>query len=287
MTSALVSKAIRDARLLFGGLLLLAFFFPWIHIWFSGKLRLSAFSEFLSNAVPRDWERFSAVPFSEVATPAGRIALAYGHPMILLATAAWAIARGSDCVSGEIGRGTMEMLLAQPVRRSMIYTTQAIVTVLGGAMLALAVWCGTAVGLSTVELPASISPRLYIPAAVNLFGLVVCLGGMSALASSCDSYRWRTIGLMIAVYVITTVLQVVGRISDDWQWASYLSLLNAYEPQAMVARPEEAWSLLAYENGAVAGLGLGGLQLVLFGLGLVCYAMGAVIFNRREIPAPL
>jgi ABC-2 type transport system permease protein len=287
MTSALLSKAIRDARLLFGGLLLLAFFFPWIHIWFSGKIRLSAFAEFLSSAVPRDWERFSAVPFSEVATPAGRIALAYGHPMILLAAAAWAIARGSDCVSGEIGRGTMEMLLAQPVRRSTVYTSQAIVTVLGGALLALAVWCGTAVGLSTVELPEPISPRLYIPAAVNLFGLVVCLSGMSALASSWDSYRWRTIGLMIAVYVVTTVLQVVGRISDDWQWAGYLSLLSAYQPQSMVARPEEAWSLLAYEDGSVTGLGLGGLQLVLFALGAASYLAGGAIFNRREIPAPL
>jgi hypothetical protein len=92
---------------------------------------------------------------------------------------------------------------------------------------------------------------------------------------------------MIAVYVVTTVLQVVGRISDDWQWAGYLSLLSAYQPQSMVARPEEAWSLLAYEDGSVTGLGLGGLQLVLFALGAASYLAGGAIFNRREIPAPL
>jgi hypothetical protein len=55
----------------------------------------------------------------------------------------------------------------------------------------------------------------------------------------------------------------------------------------MVALPEEAWSLVAYRDGSVVGLGLGGCQIVLVGLGLVSYAIGAIVFSRREIPAPL
>ena len=34
------------------------------------------------------------------------------------------------------------------------------------------------------------------PAAINLFSLAFCLAGMSALMSSWDKYRWRTIGIV-------------------------------------------------------------------------------------------
>jgi hypothetical protein len=92
---------------------------------------------------------------------------------------------------------------------------------------------------------------------------------------------------MGACYALSTLLAVVGQVADGWHWVGYASFMNAYEPQTMVARPAEAWSILAFRDGAIAGLGLGGKQLVLLGLGLLCYIMGAVIFSRREIPAPL
>ena len=248
---------------------------------------MPAFSEFLVNALPKQWERVSGVPFSEIATPAGRIALVYVHPLMLIGATVWAIARGSDCVSGEIGRGTMEMLLAQPVRRAAVYGTQALVTVFGDAVLAIAAWCGTAVGLGTVTLAEPVSAARFLAPAVNLFCLMVCVSGVSALASSWGSQRWRTVGLVGAWYVLSTLLTVAGRVTDGWQWVRNLSFLRAYNPQTMVARPAEAWSILAYEDGAVVGLGLGGMQLVLLALSLLFYLTGAVIFSRREIPPPL
>jgi hypothetical protein len=83
------------------------------------------------------------------------------------------------------------------------------------------------------------------------------------------------------------VLTVAGQAAEGLHWLSYLSFMSASKTQSMVARPAEAWSLFAYQDGAIVGLGLGGMQLVLLGLGLLCYAVGAIIFSRREIPAPL
>jgi len=287
MIRALCAKAIGDAKLLLVALIALMFFFPWLNVWVSSKISMPAFSEFLANALPKQWERLSGVPFSDVATPAGRVALVYAHPLIVFGAIVWAVARGSDCVSGEIGRGTMEMLLAQPIWRTSVYATQALITILGSAVLASATWCGTAVGLATVALTDHVSAARFIAPAVNLFGLMVCLGGMSALASSWDSQRWRTVGLVGAWYALSMLFAVVGRIADGWQWLRYASFMSAYEPQAMVARPTEVWSVLVYRDGVIAGVGLGGLQLVLIGLGIACYVAGAIIFNRREIPAPL
>lgn len=287
MIRALLAKVIGDAKWLFAALFLLMFFFPWVFLWASGKISLPAFSNFLASALPPEWQQLWGVPISQVATPAGRAALVFVHPLIVFSAAIWTVARGSDCVSGEIGRGTMEMLLAQPVRRTTVYATQAFVTITAGALLAVAVWCGTALGLHAGQLYEHVSPALYIPPAVNLFGLMVCLGGMAALVSAFDSVRWRTIGLMAGWYVLSTVLAVVSQVSEQWKWLGKASFLSAYKPQTMVALPHEAWSLLAYRNESVVGLGTGGQVVVLFALGIACYVAGAVVFNRREIPAPL
>jgi ABC-2 type transport system permease protein len=287
MNRALFGKAIREARLLLAALALLMLVFPALFIWASSMISLPAFSEFLANALPKQWERVSGVPFGQMATPAGRVAMVFVHPLILLGAVVWAIARGSDCVSGEIGRGTMEMLLAQPIRRSSIYFTQALVAVLGSFLLASAAWCGIAVGLGTVEIYNRVSAILFIPPAINLFALMVCVGGIAALASSCDSQRWRTVGLVGGLYAVSLLLEVVGQISDRWQWVGYASFTTAYEPQAMVARSAEAWSLVTYQNGAVDDVGSLGKHLILFAIGIVSYVAGAAIFSHREIPAPL
>ena len=87
--------------------------------------------------------------------------------------------------------------------------------------------------------------------------------------------------------VFSTVLAVISQITDRWNWLGNLSFLIAYKPQSMVASPNAAWSLLAYRNGSVAGLGIGGQVVVLITLGVACYLAGAVVFSRRDIPAPL
>ncbi len=287
MNRALFTKAVGDAKLLFAALAVLMFFFPWVFLWASGKISVPAFANFLTDALPQEWQHLWGVPFSQVATPAGRAALVFVHPLIVFSAAVWTISRGSDCVSGEIGRGTMEMLLAQSVRRTSIYGTQAIVTIVGSALLASAVWCGTAIGLGKSPLYEHLSPRLFIPPAINLFGLMICLGGVSALVSSWECQRWRTIGLIATWYVLSTVITVVGQIAERWHWLSYASFMSAYKPQSLVAQPDDAWVLFSYRGTIVTGLALGGQQLVLLAVGISCYVAGAIIFSRREIPAPL
>lgn len=272
---AIWRKAWGDQRSLLLSLMALWCVFPWIYIWLSSQIPMGAFESVLLRAIPKDWEKLSGVPFAEVATHAGRVALAFVDPVVVLGATVWGITRGSDAVSGPLERGTLEMVLAQPVRRSAVFVTQAAATVAGAAVLAATLLAGVAVGIASGPWAGKVDSTLYVPAVLNLFGLMVCLSGLSALLSACDSYRWRSIGIMCGFYVVSLLTKLVGRMSGTFAWVGSLSVFELYEPQRLVSGTADAWLLAARYDG------------LLLGVGLTAYALGATIFSRRDLPAPL
>ena len=249
--------------------------FPWLFLWLSAQIPMPAFQDVLLQAIPKDWQRLSGVPFSEVATHAGRVALAFVDPVVVLAATVWGITRGSDAVSGQLERGTMEMLLAQPVERRAVWTTQALATTAGAALLctvlALSVWGAVAWG----PWAGKVEPRRFLLPVGNVFGLMVCIAGITASVSAADTYRWRTIGTLCGFYVFSLLAKLVGRMSSAFAWVGYLSIFNAYEPQRLVGDAGESWARLGAYDG------------ILIGIGLVAYCIGGIIFCRRDLPAPL
>ena len=51
------------------------------------------------------------VPLETLATPIGQLSILYVYVVTLLVCVGWAMGRGSDSVSGEIARGTMDLIL--------------------------------------------------------------------------------------------------------------------------------------------------------------------------------
>ncbi len=271
MNRVLWSKAWHDAWPLLASLALLLFGFNWLYVWLSSLVELGALALFLS-ALPQAFEQMIGIPFSKVATPTGRIAVAYIDPIVIFSAVAWGIARGSDSIAGELGRGTLEMLLAQPVRRTALVLVHAVVSTLGAAMLAMCTLLGTWAGLATISL-SGVAARDFVPGVLNLFGLMVFLGGFSTLVSACETLRWRAIGIVVGVYVVSLILKIVARMVSWLDWLMYATFLAAFEPQSLVISQADAWQRLLVMNG------------VLLGLGATGYLLAAVIFERRDLPA--
>ena len=215
------------------------------------------------------------MPFAEVATYAGRVALAFVDPVVVLAATVWGITRGSDAVSGQVERGTMEMLLAQPVTRRAVFFTQAVATTAGAAVLCSVLLAAVWTAVSFGPWAGKVEPERFVPAVLNVFGLMVCMAGITAAVSAADSYRWRTIGILCGFYVFSILAKLVGRMSGIFSWVGYLSVFNAYEPQRLVGGAADAWRLLAVYDG------------VLLGVGVLGFVIGGIIFSRRDLPAPL
>jgi len=322
MNRALIRKSIGDGKWLLLGCAVTLFAFCWMRVWLVSLVDMNRFQQIL-DLLPGDWKRFSPVDIEWLVTYTGRIALTYDEPLVVLCMTLWAIARGSDVVSGELGRGTMEMLLAQPLSRMQILVTQSSVTVVGIVILALASWAGIVVGVETTTVTEEVRPTFnipltemhvpipfaepekvespmsekvdnldFVPAVFNFAALGLFLAGLSTLMSAWDRYRWRTIGIVVTFYIAFTIIKIAGMAADHLAWLKYLTIFTAFEPEVFVSiaidTPDQAWNfLLRDEAGEITGLGPTGYNLILVVTGLIAYALAARIFARRDLPAPL
>ena len=152
MNWALWKKNISEARWLLMACVCFAAGFALLRVFVVSEFDTNRFKALL-DLIPDTFKSFTTVDFEWVISYTGRIALTLDEPMLIGCIALWAIARGSDVVSGELSRGTMEMLLAQPVSRRVVFCSQSAMTILGIVLIAFAAWLGTYVGVqfSSVE----------------------------------------------------------------------------------------------------------------------------------------
>ncbi len=272
MNAALWRKALRDAWLQLAVSSALLVLFGWCFVWLTSLFRPGMIVAIL-DYLPSFVEPLLGVPLAKLATTTGRISVLYVHLVTLMVCVGWAIGRGSDVVSGEISRGTMDLLATLPVRRWWIVAASASVTALGAAVLAFSIWGGSLLGVQTVALPDAVAPEQFFPGVLNLFAMTFCLAGITALASACDRSRWRTILLAGGFFVVSSVVKMIARLWAPGAWLKYLSFLTAFEPQKLILLDPEVTRPMAWRcNGA------------LIGLGLAAYALAAIVFSRRDIP---
>src|SRR4051812_30890373 len=129
MTGTLVRKLLRDVRLplIVVALLLLGFQFLWAKV----TQRIT------EEVLPQIMQKFSLKDILQIVFQGpGKIiqaiiggenidflksfdvlSIGFVHPVTQATICIWAVGRGASAIAGEIDRGTMELLLAQPISR--------------------------------------------------------------------------------------------------------------------------------------------------------------------------
>ncbi len=269
---ALWKKAVRDAWLQLAVSSTILLLFSWLFVWLMSLLKIGAWSSLL-NLVPKVFQPLIDVPLADLATPTGQLSVLYVHLVTMLVCIGWAVGRGSDSISGEINRGTMDLILSLPVRRASVMAVPAVVAAAGAVVLAASVWLGTWVGVMTIELQGDVSLKQLSAGAINLCCLTFCLTGITTLVSSWSRDRWRTIWMTGGFYVVSLVVKLVARLWKEGEWLKYLSFLTPFQPQQLILMNSSTLAVALKYNGT------------LIGLGLLCYLAAAVILSRRDIPA--
>ena len=213
---------------------------------------------------------------------ADMISISYVHPLTMFILSTWAIGRASGAIAGEIDRGTMELLLAQPIRRSQVVLAHLLVDVLTVPILCLSMWAGTWLGTALVgfighpQEALAVDPWSFGPGLANVALLIFAISGLTMWASSAGRFRWRVLGLAVVVALVQFLVNLIGEL---WEPAAPLrpfTVFYYYQPQPMIL-------LADWYRQADVWLHLG----VLAAVGTVGYAMALWTFCRRDLPAPL
>jgi len=178
MNFALWKKAVADAWLTLAVSSAILILFCWVFVWLMSLFDVGAWSSLL-NLMPNFLQPMLGVPLARLASPAGQLSILFAHIVTILVCAGWALGRGSDSISGEIGRGTMDLLLSLPVWRVSVMIVPAVVAAIGSAVLAAAVLAGLALGLACIRFhnPPPLGP--FLPGAANLFAMTFCFTGIT------------------------------------------------------------------------------------------------------------
>lgn len=329
MTYILVRKLLRDVRpaLLVLCLLLCAFAALWVKITQRVTTEITPFITTITTFARLPPELFEKVIFrgpgkvsqavlggSDLRFDQATDFLSVGmlHPVVLILTSVWAIGRAAGSVSGELDRGTMELLLSQPVPRNRLILAHLIVDCLCIPTLCLAFFLGTQFGLfligpfeedytalrefnqtNTMKMklpvpeeprPIPVSGREEAPALLNLAALMFALSGMTTAVSAAGRSRWRAIGFGFLIAVVMFVVNVLGQLWPTVGFLRPFTVFFYYQPQKVMLRGEWFANLGDAWPGVVAGLPA---AFVLLAVGAAGYLIALRVFTRRDLPAPL
>jgi ABC-2 type transport system permease protein len=216
----------------------------------------------LSEQLPEALMRAFAGGVADFTSPVGFLNSQLFILMVPLLFLVYALTVGSGAIADEEEKGTLDLLLANPVKRWRVVMEKFIAMIVGISVLGLALWLGTAISAKAVGMEIGIGRVAEASLSAALLGLAF---GAIALAVGCAFGKrsmsiWVTAALGIAAYFI-----------------------NAMGP--IVAGLEERLSPFYYYLGAdplANGLALSHAG-VLIGLSLVALAVALITFERRDL----
>ncbi len=232
------------------------------------------------------------------------LSIGYVHPLVQAIFCVWAVGRASGALAGEIDRGTMELLMAQPVSRPRLVLAHLGVDWVVIPLICLSLWGGTWLGTwlvgpirpDTTDLKLSpliaaavkpepeeqqrdrlhVDPAAFGPALPAVAGLLFAVSGYTMALSACGRNRMRVLGVAVFGTLVMFLVNVVGQLWDVMERLRPLTIFYYYQPQAIILAHSREELLQA----------MWGLA-VLYGVGAAGYGVALWVFTRRDLPAPL
>jgi ABC-2 type transport system permease protein len=225
------------------------------------------------------------------------LTIGYVHPVTQAILCIWAVGRAAGAIAGEIDRGTMELLLAQPVPRHRLILAHLYVDSITIPLLCLSLWAGNWLGWLVVGVhekgPDSplISPMIFLPALANAAALMFALSGFTLWLSSRGRFRGRVLGAAVFIVLVEFLVNLIGQLWEDVQCLRPFTVFFYYQPQQIILKGNWVASLhftWSSSKGGLAGWTYSmDVIILLVTVGVTCYLLALRKFCTRDLPAPL
>jgi ABC-2 type transport system permease protein len=210
------------------------------------------------------------------------MSVGFVEPLALIILGIWAIGRSAAAVVGEIDRGTMELLLAQPIRRTQVILANLLVDLTAIPLVCASLYAGMWLGTRLVGLQHEsddnlrVDPIHYLPGLMSVAALIWAINGYTLLMSAAGRFRGQVQGFAVIVTLVQFLVNVIGQLWQPMEWMRPCTVFYYYQPQPMALRDE--WASQP-ENWLHLG--------VLLAVGAAGYLLAWWTFCKRDMPAPL
>jgi len=177
-------------------------------------------------------------------------AIAWAHPVFLALCWAHAITICTRFPAGEIDRGTIDSLLALPVRRRDVFLAEVLAWLASGVVLMALASLGAWAGNQFVPAENRPHPRLVAIVVANAFMLYAAVGAMTLCVSSLSERRGKAVGVAFALVLLSFLLNVLAQFWEPARKFAFLSFLNYHRPLAAFRDASWPWGDLAALFGA-------------------------------------
>lgn len=265
---ALFWRTIRDRKYSILAYFLASVAFLWMYVALYPQIRDQAqnFSKLLEAYPESLMKAFNIDPnqmlFSTIEPYLAMEQFNFVWPIMLFA---FFIAWGGSAIAGEVEKGTIEMLLAQPILRLKIFMAKYL-----AGLLAMVLF--TAVSIYSVIPLAKIYHISYdLPHYWTLFTVGSLLGwavfSLAFFFSSLFSDKGKAYFLTSGILVVMYVLNILANLRENLRGLKYFSFFYYYDPgRALVDGRIDNWA-----------------YLVFFGAIIMFSALTILIFQKRDI----
>lgn len=216
------------------------------------------------DAMPPELRALFSADGADLSTAAGYLNIelfAFMLPLIVMGTT---VMGGAGATAGEEERGTLELLLANPVRRWAVVIQKAAGTAIVAAVLCAGVW--VALAATAVAMDIDLALDRTAAALVSVWLLSCANGGVALLVGALTGSRGLAIGLGVGAAVAGFFVNALAPLSDTIEPLRPLSPhyhYIGYDPLSHGLDPAHA--------------------AVLVVLALVLVVAAAVAFERRDL----
>jgi ABC-2 type transport system permease protein len=219
-----------------------------------------------SGLIPKQLTEFGG---GDLFSLPGAIAIGFIHPIALILSSVFAVGFATAAIAGERQRGTLEVLLARPIPRRIVYFTLLVCALIFISVVMAAFLTGAFVSATVNGVVGEITPDRFLLVWLNgvlLFGAIAAIG----LAASVSFDRLSpALGITLAVVLVSYFLQILGSLWPDAKGLQPYSLFHYLDPRALLT------GQAALFNFAVLGV-----------VALVAIVAALAIFPRRDLAAP-
>ena len=153
---------------------------------------------------------------------------------------------GSGAIAGEEGRGTLEILLTEPITRRKLVAQKFAAMITNAVVLGLVLWIVLVIGTLIIDIDLRVLHIAAITFSTVLLG--VTFGALAFAAGCFTGSRSTSVAIVAAVAVGTYLLNAASGIVSYMEAAKWLSpffYYNAANPLANGLNPSHAAALLA------------------------------------------